>query len=65
MEKIVGEVISKKSKIRYTVKWNTIEQTSWINIQDDVWIMVCSKVGSEVEALSCSQKFIDQQADAY
>lgn len=65
MEKIVGNVISKSSGKSYRVKWNTDDQTSWINIKINTWEMICTNVKTEEAALSCVQRFIDSQPDSY
>lgn len=65
MEKIVGKIVSRKLRRSYPVKWNKVERTSSINRDSDVWLMVCTDIKSEADAISCSQKFIDSQPDTY
>lgn len=62
MEKIVGRIcIGKKSTyISFNVKWDSDEETAWIYILE-IWVLVCSKVKSTDEALSCAQNFFNFQ----
>ena len=65
MENIIGRVTSKKLKKSYPVKWIREENTSWINNSPNTWVMVCEKVKTANDALTCAQKFIDSQPDIY
>ena len=65
MEKIVGSIISKKTKKTYQVKWDSEEHSVWIKRELDWWYNVCNNVKNENDALTCAQEFIDFQSNTY
>lgn len=65
MEKIVGQIISKTTNLKYNVKWNTDKNTSWICVHHKTWQMVCTNIKTENDALNCAQRFIDNQPNLY
>lgn len=64
MEKIVGTIISKTTGIHYQVKWNVEAHESWIK-KRGLWQLVCTKIFSADDAISCAQHFIDGQPDLF
>jgi len=64
LEKIVGLIISKTTSVHYPVKWNDESHESWIE-KRGLWQLVCTKVFSEENAISCAQRFIDGQPDLF
>lgn len=64
MEKIVGQIVSKSTEVAYTVKWNSSEQTSWVQ-KKGMWQMVCTNIRTSENALECAQRFIDSQPDLF
>ncbi len=65
MEKIVGNIVSKLTKKRYPVRWDSETREAAISRLPDTWEVVCIHVNSADAALSCTQKFIDSQSDIY
>ena len=58
MEKVVGVVISKHTKVVYSVKWSAHTQSLWIG-KKGKWKMIHTSIETRDEALDFSQEFID------
>lgn len=65
MEKIIGEIISKKSNKIYKVKYRSDDLTVWVKKTSNTWEIVCENVKSISEALECAQGAIDSQPDLF
>jgi hypothetical protein len=64
MEKIAGQIISKTTNVAYSVKWDSSEQTAWVE-RKGMWQMVCTNVRSSEGAVIGAQIFIDSQPDLF
>ena len=65
MEKIVGKIISDSTQKSYSVKWDSIENSAWIERKPELWEQVCRSIYSEQHALDCAKKFINGQKEMY
>ena len=65
MIKIVGEIVSANTFIKYKVGYNQNERTAWISKIKGSWIMVCEHVPNSDSAVICAQRFIDSQPKLY
>ena len=64
MKQIINQIVSKNTRKVFIVKWDSKEQTSWLEISG-ADIMVGKNTKTVEEAIDTAQIFIDSQPDLY
>lgn len=65
MKKIIGQIVSKNTGTAFMVKWDSCEQTSWLEKTSGADIMVGKRTKTDKEAIDTAQLFIDSQPELY